>query len=1139
MKFKEIKEAHPNSKIYDQCWDGYRKVPGTLSGEKGSCEKISNEAYDAWDEADVWYQFDTSTKKLKQKTWYHAQEREARANGWHDSHDKAMRAHGYFPSKFKKGEYVIKGADDKWIKVYPYADKTVKEFAPGNGGTPPRGPKTPGGDPWGGNDGPGDDPYSRPEPKHYSRSIDFFGRFEADHFDDEVFDEKTGVFKGYWDDEEGRVQIAYFKFDEPTRTGSDDPGMGWYYEPASDGNSNNTSAKPAVDMSAQRKQQELGMIDAFLKSGKKPQPGSQIHSLMKKHGLAEGRPGHEEFDKGYADAQRGIDKNPFNPNSPAYNQYRKGQEAYKRNFGESVKQSVAEGSEEHDIVNSRLPIKHIERKLQEAGLEKDIRIFLQWAIDNGSAYIEDAIELGEKAKLNDPQLLIGLHRLKKISGQGVAEGYNLGGLEQGKYYLHSIYQNSQIFMDPVSGDPMSFDNYDEAESFHNGLGGREHDEYQVSVFNQGKLLPADQGVAEGFDNDPTGPATWNGHRVVANRRTPKGDFLILQNKNDGKYEIHKQNPGVVGGLEFVSVHKTPDEMQSAFKKLTGIDESNQGVAEASPRVDSLVTDALKIMRGAEVSDAVSALKTVLGDREYNSRRGHYNFYVRQLMDMYNQQDIAEGSEFGAYYHEQLAQKVFDADPTLNNEDAILNNGYAIAKKELGARAQGIFNAEDFAGDFVSAYTWLQKQAKDKKITKETQAVTDNSLGYKNTLAVMKAADSSQEATINLGDEPVTLDYPEARFIAGKYKAFLRAGRQEEFFGLMANPAKFDGMMKQLRGLVDKQKNFKGSVPGDRGVPGETQTPWIREGVDNDSPVAGAITHRIMIQRHDLLSKYGPAKVMAAIDDVADFAGDVEEIGSSDVSAWVKQVEQSLAGMGESELDEGWKEKLGAAALAGTLAFGAAGNAMARVTPDGQGGYTGGKPVATQMAPAATQAAQPGAEMPGKNLQTVDNIEGNKSSGYTITQDGKSYDVKVVPKGSPTPRGAKMMKVSQAQVGERGIGNYVVYLLNSGTAYLYMGGSVSESMKLIGKHGEGAKTAKVYKDHEWGEFRVKFYTDGKHEGEEADYHTDDRSDANDTAKSWTTKGEKVAESTYWCRQEKTRKLIPEGYKKTAQGYITKV
>jgi hypothetical protein len=67
--------------------------------------------------------------------------------------------------------------------------------------------------------------------------------------------------------------------------------------------------------------------------------------------------------------------------------------------------------------------------------------------------------------------------------------------------------------------------------------------------------------------------------------------------------------------------------------------------------------------------------------------------------------------------------------------------------------------------------------------------------------------------------------------------------------------------------------------------------------ESDSPVAGAITRRILLQRSDLLSKYGPEKVMAAIDDVADFVGDTEEIGSSDVSGWVKQVEQSLAGMG--------------------------------------------------------------------------------------------------------------------------------------------------------------------------------------------------------------------------------------------------
>ncbi len=34
-----VEEAHPNSKMYDKCWDGYKKVPGKKRGEKGSCVK--------------------------------------------------------------------------------------------------------------------------------------------------------------------------------------------------------------------------------------------------------------------------------------------------------------------------------------------------------------------------------------------------------------------------------------------------------------------------------------------------------------------------------------------------------------------------------------------------------------------------------------------------------------------------------------------------------------------------------------------------------------------------------------------------------------------------------------------------------------------------------------------------------------------------------------------------------------------------------------------------------------------------------------------------------------------------------------------------------------------------------------------
>ncbi len=134
-----------------------------------------------------------------------------------------------------------------------------------------------------GDDDGGEDPYKYPKPQHYSRSIEFFGKFEADHFDREDTNDTTGEFKGYW----GKTQIAYFKFDNPAKTGSDDSGIGWYYEPESDNHSDSTNASPVVNRDEERKQQELGMIDAFLKSGKKPNPGSPIYHLMKRHGFVD------------------------------------------------------------------------------------------------------------------------------------------------------------------------------------------------------------------------------------------------------------------------------------------------------------------------------------------------------------------------------------------------------------------------------------------------------------------------------------------------------------------------------------------------------------------------------------------------------------------------------------------------------------------------------------------------------------------------------------------------------------------------------------------------------------------------------------------------------------------------------------
>jgi len=59
--------------------------------------------------------------------------------------------------------------------------------------------------------------------------------------------------------------------------------------------------------------------------------------------------------------------------------------------------------------------------------------------------------------------------------------------------------------------------------------------------------------------------------------------------------------------------------------------------------------------------------------------------------------------------------------------------------------------------------------------------------------------------------------------------------------------------------------------------------------------------------------------------------------------------------------------------------------------------------------------------------------------------------------------------------------------------------IDEAQKLIKTiHSpDGKRMAKVYRDRDWDEFIVKFYANGEHQ-EEADYHTDDRTDAEGTA-----------------------------------------
>ena len=88
-------------------------------------------------------------------------------------------------------------------------------------------------------------------------------------------------------------------------------------------------------------------------------------------------------------------------------------------------------------------------------------------------------------------------------------------------------------------------------------------------------------------------------------------------------------------------------------------------------------------------------------------------------DVKHKKDLVpmEDSKFGSYYYEKLAQQVFDNDPNLSTSgraEEVMNAGFKIASAELGKKqAQGMFGYdEDFPSDFVSAYSWLQRQEQE-------------------------------------------------------------------------------------------------------------------------------------------------------------------------------------------------------------------------------------------------------------------------------------------------------------------------------------------------------------------------------------------------------------------------------------------
>ena len=142
---------------------------------------------------------------------------------------------------------------------------------------------------------------------------------------------------------------------------------------------------------------------------------------------------------------------------------------------------------------------------------------------------------------------------------------------------------------------------------------------------------------------------------------------------------------------------------------------------------------------------------------------------------------------------------------------------------------------------------------------------------------------------------------------------------------------------------------------------------------------------------------------------------------------------------QEQLDEiNWRKGIatGAMALGALGALGAGGAAHGRVSigPDGQATPS----VAQQIQP-GSQVKQSGGTIANQDVQTVEKVTKDDQGNIIITHGGNEYKAKSLPSDFPMiPRGAIKAKVEQAQMGHRGIGNYTVYLMKNGSAYLLNG-----------------------------------------------------------------------------------------------------
>jgi hypothetical protein len=233
-------------------------------------------------------------------------------------------------------------------------------------------------------------------------------------------------------------------------------------------------------------------------------------------------------------------------------------------------------------------------------------------------------------------------------------------MEKAAEYVHNEWMKRNPKADYNAAQHVPYDDLPEDE--------KEKDRVHVRTMMQLMGHSPEQGVAEGIlGSDPNrgqkvpgwakggiigkigrklDPA-WSDIQMTVPQHLLSKQSSVPDKKSLATKDVPKAKATSISPTRAIPKRAGTNPSHPVTKNVVKTIADKSGVAEGSDRVDSLVTDALKIMRGPEMSDAVLALKRVLGDRAYNERRGFNSFYDDKIHHMYGQRGMAENNHWHA------------------------------------------------------------------------------------------------------------------------------------------------------------------------------------------------------------------------------------------------------------------------------------------------------------------------------------------------------------------------------------------------------------------------------------------------------------------------------------------------------------